>query len=670
MSFLTLELAEDFVTGYQDPNKELFEPLLTYAETFDIAVGYFTSGWLKDVMAGIKSLALRGGKCRIVVSPHLNEEDAKILTSDSEQFEFSRHESLLLAEILDLEEDTRELLATLIKYRILEFKIASPKTSTPNLFHAKIAVAEDAEGNRVAINGSFNFTSSAKGNWEYISLYRSYEQGELSRIQSIQSRFQRLWSNEDSFYEVNKPSDALVNIIDSYSRENMVFEKKSSIPKQLRPYQEEAISAWFENKGHGMYIMATGSGKTITALSTVKRLLEAFERKGAPLFIVFVLPLKHLLDQWYEEAKEFGFDVIKCYEDSTLWRRELNQSLNNLSLKQEGTVMAMVTNATLALEHFPKVLRKAANLPMMIVADEAHNLGSVNNLANLPREATFRLGLTATPERFNDPTGTEALKDYFGGEVFEFTLEDAINQGFLVKYNYYPILCEFDSEEFQEYKRIIKALNQKELSLVGAEDELEQISGSSTNKFLLLRKHLESLQQSGNLKHTLVYCGHYKDEEGSRQIEKVTRLLGHELKVKVRKFTADESLADRKDILDSFASGELQAIAAIKCLDEGVDVPATKDAFVLASTANPREFIQRRGRVLRHSTGKSVANIYDFIMVPPDGEVNAHLVEREVKRGLEYNSLALNRLDNISMFDELIDMHSLETQEQFGNPRA
>lgn len=662
MSFSTLELADDLVTGYQDPNTELFEPLLCNADSFDVAVGYFTSGWLRDVITGIRSLALRGGKIRIVVSPNLNTEDAIILAKFSRKETLERSETLLLEEFLALEGDMRELLSTLIAYGILEFKIATPKTSNHNLFHAKIAVAEDNEGNRVAINGSFNFTSAAKGNWEYISVYRFYEESELRRIESIQSRFQKLWANEDGFYEIAKPSEALMNVINQHSNENIGFTKREVRPIKLRPYQEEAISAWFRNKGQGMYIMATGSGKTITALSTVKRLLDAFNDKEAPLFVVFILPLKHLLDQWHEEAQMFGFNAIKCYEDSTVWRRELNESLNNLAINQKGSVMAMVTNATLALEHFPKVLKKANNLPLMIVADEAHNLGSVSNLSNLPTTALFRLGLTATPERFNDPSGTDALKDYFGGEIFEFTLEDAINQGFLVQYNYFPILCEFDSEEFQEYKRIIKALNQKELSLVNAEDELEQISGSASNKFLLLRKNIERLQEKGTLKHTLVYCGHYRDEEGSRQIEKVTRLLGHDLQVKVRKFTAEESLIDRKEILDSFASGELQAIAAIKCLDEGVDVPATKDAFVLASTANPREFIQRRGRVLRRSPGKTLANIYDFIMIPPKGEINAHLVGREVTRGLEYNSLALNRLDNIAVFEELIDIHGLDVQ--------
>ena len=203
-------------------------------------------------------------------------------------------------------------------------------------------------------------------------------------------------------------------------------------------------------------------------------------------------------------------------------------------------------------------------------------------------------------------------------------------------------------------------LESEQTSLIKTESELELITSGASNKLVILRRELEKLVANNQLKHTLVYCGSYRDDEGSRQIEKVLKMLGTELGVKARKFTADESVMERHEILEQFAVTDLEVIVAIKCLDEGVDVPATKQAFILTSTSNPREFIQRRGRVLRRSVGKEVANIYDFIMVPPSGEFNSYLVAKEVRRGIEYNSLAINAQDNIAIFDDLIFTHDVE----------
>ncbi len=665
MTFKNLSIPLNLTTGYQNPNDDFFSPVLSYARYFDVGVGYFSSNWLEDVKTGIHQFAINGGRSRWIISPNLNVKDAEAINEGFELKSIEQlqndMESFVLDELALMDIDSRTLLSNLIVAGVLDFKISYPLSGGNNLFHAKMGVAIDEDNNLLAFNGSFNLTGNAKSNWEYIDVYTDETAREKQRILSIQERFNTLWMGDDAFYQVFTPSKKLLIGIDNFSDD-----KKKAYPKQsnsehinLRPYQEEAIKNWGANKGHGMYVMATGSGKTITALATVKKLTTRFKKANQPLFIVFVLPLKHLLDQWHEEAAEFGFDAIKCYENSLNWREPLQSKLSHQLIQKSGVVKAMVTNATLASDHFQRVLQ-SIKVPIMIVADEAHNLGSPTYLEALPKNAEYRLGLTATPLRHNDEEGTEALFDYFGDAVFEFSLEDAISAGYLVKYRYYPSICEFNYDEYQDYKAITTKLQNDKQSKLEADNEMEELLGGASNKLIILRKELDKLKKKNMLQHTLVYCGSHTDDEGSRQIEKILGMLGHEIGIKTRKFTATESLEDRKEILDQFARCELDAIVAIKCLDEGVDVPATKQAFVISSTSNPREFIQRRGRVLRRSPGKDEAAIYDFIVTPPAGDVNPALIEKEIRRGLEYNSLAENKDENESLLLNLADLHGVE----------
>jgi superfamily II DNA or RNA helicase len=665
MTFNDISIPLNITTGYQNPNDVFFTPILSVARKFDVGVGYFSSNWMEDVKEGIHEFALNGGKSRWIISPHVNVGDAEAINNGFKIKSLEHIQKEIEGKVLDqlavMDFDSRTLLSNLIAAGVLDFKVSYPKCDGNNLFHAKMGTATDSENNAIAFNGSFNLTGNAKSNWEYIDVYTDETIREKQRILSIQERFDTLWADEDPYYEVFTPSEKLLRGISNFSDD-----RKKDYPKpynsehiSLRPYQKEAIQAWGDNEGHGMYVMATGSGKTITALATVKKLTSRFEEAKQPLFVVFVLPLKHLLDQWHEEAAEFGFDAIKCYETSLSWRKSLSENLSHQLIKKSGIVTAMVTNATLASDNFQKIL-KSVKVPMMIVADEAHNLGSPTYLKSLPKNAQYRLGLTATPLRYNDEDGTEALFDYFGDAVMEFTLDDAISAGFLVNYHYYPFVCEFNYDEYQEYKAISKRLESEEQSKFEADSELEELLSGASNKLIILRKELEQLKAKNMLQHTLVYCGSHTDDEGSRQIEKILGMLGHEVGIKTRKFTASESLDDRKKILDEFARCELDVIVAIKCLDEGVDVPATKQAFVLSSTSNPREFIQRRGRVLRRSPGKNEAYIYDFIVTPPEGDINPELIAKEVRRGLEYNSLSINKAENENLLLSLADLHGVE----------
>lgn len=675
-SFIELNLPETLSTGYSDPNAELFTPVLSHASSFDVAVGYFSSTWLRDVSDGIFEFAKNGGKSRWIISPELQPEDAKIISSvkaSDDPTELTQLVTKLITTNFErLNSSTQDALATLIKYGALEFKIAIPKKSGLGMFHAKIGVARDWKKDYVAFNGSYNLTGNAKSNWEHIDIFKSWNTAEAKRTQIIRNRFENLWSNQDPSFDIYKPSADLLKQISSRSQSTIDSLCKSEPQEEkcisLRDYQIEAINCWGEAHGRGFLVMATGSGKTITALSIVKKLIdERTKPQSKKLFVCFILPLKHLLDQWYEESEVFGFKPIKCYENSTIWREKLADSLVFNAARNQGITMAMVTNSTFITDSFQSLINNVSG-DFLIVADEAHNLGAPTYSSKLPRNANFRLALSATPMRHNDEEGTDTLFNYFGKSVFEFSLADAIEAGYLVPYTYTPLLCEMTEQEFYLYHDLTEQIElEQEKRRPGQprssnHDKLlrqrNELVSMVENKLELLAEHLGKL---GSIKHTLIYCGTHRDGEGLRHIDRVVKLVGNGLGYKNRKFTAEESTSDRQEILRLFASGELDIIAAIKCLDEGVDVPATQNAFILSSTANPREFIQRRGRVLRRSPGKESAQIFDFIVVPPkNAPISPSLVSREVFRALEYNSLSINFTQNDKFLRELAEKHGVE----------
>jgi len=663
MSFKDISVPSSITTGIQDPTKEFFDPILSNAKTYDVAVGYFTSGWLRDAAEGMAHFAKNKGVSRWVISPNLNASDADAI-SEIRQGEVKEafYEREIIELIDSLKKHTREELCSLIAAGVLQFRIAIPNKNNGGMFHAKIGVAEDGEDGMIAFSGSYNLTANAKSNWEHFEVFTSFEEGDLKRINRIKERFETLWKNEDPTYKTYKPSTDLVEKIHQKASKKLV-QKYREVKIELRGYQEEAIYNWGKNKCCGTYEMATGSGKTITALASIKKLEHiVVEQQKLPLVTIIVLPLIHLLEQWHEEALDFGYDAIKCYDKSEVWSSRLAEQLGALNVSKEGHVIAMVTNKTFSDKKFQDQI-KQIKTHFLLVADEAHNLGSASALAKLPENADFRLALSATPERFNDPDGTESLFNYFGKSVIKFDLDDAIKAGYLTPYKYYPHKCLLSQEEYEEYvslTELIRAESNKRkdkdefskeyYSLMGKRVDL--ISGVNS-KLDILKDLIEEQKVDGDISHTLVYCGSRRGENNQRHIERTVKLLG-DLGIKNRKFTADESMDERKEILKLFATGELEAIAAIKCLDEGVDVPATRVAYILASTLNPREYIQRRGRVLRKSPGKDFAVIHDFLVAPPanlSGDIE--MLERELERAREFSELAMNVDESNLILDQI-----------------
>lgn len=440
---------------------------------------------------------------------------------------------------------------------------------------------------------------------------------------------------------------------------------------EQRGYQQQAIKAWVEAGGRGIYNMATGTGKTVTSLLTAAEIADSLDGN---LALVIAVPYQHLVDQWADDLTDFGSNPVLAYQSRSDWQERLERELLEFNMGVRPSLVIITTHTTFASDPFQNSLSRLNQNRTMLIADEVHHLGAPHHRDSLPEAIGLRLGLSATPERFYDDEGTESLFEYFGdGVVFEYSLKKAIQEGALVEYYYLPHVIELTPEEAEEYSALSSKIArlaaqqggdigdadmQGNTSLKHALFKRARLIGTAENKLEKLEDLLRSRDQ---IEHTLVYCGDGSVEDDmtgqtKRHVDATVELMRNELQLSVNRFTARESQAEREVLLDEFESGDLQALVAIRCLDEGIDVPATKTAYVLASSSNPRQFVQRRGRILRQHHNKDHAVIHDFVVAPPsmsggtmsDNEFKSErrLVQKELERVNLFSEAARNHPDD------------------------
>jgi DNA phosphorothioation system restriction enzyme len=430
---------------------------------------------------------------------------------------------------------------------------------------------------------------------------------------------------------------------------------KLPVDLQLRSYQQQAISNWFKNQGRGTLKMATGSGKTITALAIACQL---YQQIGLQVLII-ICPFRHLVNQWGRECEKFNLQPILACESVHKWQSKFSSQLARINTQQQKFLTVITTNETLITPGFQSQLKYLPDRTL-IIGDEVHNLGAKKRESSLPRNVGLRLALSATPERHYDEIGTQNILDYFGDILQpEFTLKDAIDCGALVHYLYYPILVELTEAESDRYLQLTRAISRKlmykssdravnhdefdRLDLTPLLMQRARLVGAAANKLVALKTLMAARL---NTSHTLFYCGDGSNDS-TQQLTAVTHLLGQELGYRVNTYTATTSLLDREHLRQQFESGALQGLVAIRCLDEGIDIPAIKHAVILASSTNPRQFIQRRGRILRPDPGKERATLFDMIVLPPELDretlsIERNLLKRELLRLIEFADLADN----------------------------
>jgi superfamily II DNA or RNA helicase len=395
--------------------------------------------------------------------------------------------------------------------------------------------------------------------------------------------------------------------------------------------------------------MATGTGKTKTALSASVRLYEREKR----LAVIMTVPYQHLVDQWKTESHEFGYRPILAYQSKSSWFDNLNSMVMDFSSGYRDCLAVITTHTTFISPDFQATIARLSD-KTLIIADEAHHLGAERSRQNYPQQIPYRLALSATPDRWFDDEGTAALRGYFGETVFSFPLEQAIGVS-LTPYYYHPHIVQLTDEEQLAGRDDERAQESLKLLLMRRAELLNK----AANKITELSRLIE---ESDHIDHTLFYCA-------PGQIDDVQRLLGWEHGLLVQRFTAEEDTSERQQRLADFASGEIQALVAMKCLDEGVDVPSTRTAYIMASSSNPREFIQRRGRVLRKYPGKEFSVIHDMIAVPPTAwttsqdsatfNIERGIIRKELERFKEFASPALNKHKAMDVIWEIASRYNL-----------
>lgn len=631
-----------------------YKPCLDASVTYDRAVGYFRSSVFAIIGQPFLDFARLGGKARFICSPSITEEDAIAIASGYLQREnaielaISRDVDELLSDLIS--DHRAKLLATFIKCGALDIKVAI-RSGGNGIYHEKIGIFTDERGHHVSFLGSANETWSAwhaDGNHESIEVFRSWLDTDAIRVESHKKIFDSLWIGETPGVDtINFPEAQQRRLLSvaAPSLDDPTFDTPQSTKagrRKLLPHQANAIDLWEKAGRRGVFEHATGSGKTFTAIEAIKRHLAT----GEPTLVL--VPSQLLHEQWKKEILEElpEASVLMAGGGNIKWKaRGRLRSQTSPGLGMNRVVLA--TMQTASTDTFINGLTQGDHL--LIVADEIHQIGSPKNSIALSIRSGASLGLSATPIRYGDPEGTQKIFERFGPVIPPaITLQDAIASGRLVNYEYFPHPVHLSDDESDVWKRLTK-----QISFELAKSKKKDGSAGLTDKAKMLLIQRSRIAKKASVK-TGVATGFIKREfkegqswlvycEDSDQLNEMLHKLRAE-NLRPLEYHSNMS-GDKVEALNWFKKFG-GVLVSIKCLDEGVDIPAVSHAFILASSQNPRQFIQRRGRVLRKSEGKNLAVIHDAIVVPVDPEGESEqisLLKAELVRALEFANSALNK---------------------------
>ena len=714
MSFESINAKNCYRTANDNIVEDFLTPVLKEAVIYKRAAGFFSSTALVELSRGIAGLVKNNGKMQLIVSPKLSEEDIKAIKEGYKRKEEIIQDSLLnsLSEELDEnEKDRLNLMIDLIAKGVLEIKIAIMDNNDDfGMYHEKIGVIIDKNRNAFAFTGSYNESlNSYVNNFESLDVFSTLK-GEYERVDEKNISFDKMWNNVTNKLQVIDMPEAIKKELFEvhYEKEKVKSEEdiiieESIKPKKAKPsltfdrlreYQREAINKWEDTGFNGIFDMATGTGKTFTAIGAATRL---YDRLEGNLAVFIVCPYTHLVEQWAEDLIQFGFNPIIGYGDSSdrKWKEKLESKsmLFKMGSPNDKFFCFITTNASFKRPFIQEQLHKIENKNVLFIADEAHNLGASDMLSKLNYNIKYRLALSATFERHNDEYGTSAILDYFNNNYcIHYDLKKAIEMGMLTEFNYHPIITSLSEEELYDYGKLTS-----ELTKYLRKDKSGKLKLSDQAKFILLKRAklvaasseklpiivelLKSQYKRENgIFNTLVYCGattindpgydEFKaDDDDLKQINLVKKLIKDEFEsngvdLNIARFTSLEDNKMRSLIKEQFSSRDINIVTAIKCLDEGVNIPAIKTAYILASSTNPREYVQRRGRVLRKFEGKDYAEIYDFITLPrPLSEASSMnrealesdvgLIKRELTRIKDFADTASNYSEIYDIIEEI-----------------
>lgn len=671
MSLRELNLKPVYYSDQDNLLTNFYLPVLSNSIKYDRIAGYFCSNALAIAAKGICNFISNGGRIRLIANVVLSTDDQEAIKEAIFQ-----KEREILSDIEGLEDQLKKdhirMLGWLVRKDLLQIKIAVVKNG---IEHQKMGILKDLVGNIISFSGSDNETVPGwLHNDEQFHVFCSWKDGDKDHLDPDIGRFDILWEDKGNKVRVFDASDAfkmgliknapkddeefkrlsshvMEDLLKEHSRYYDIREKEGNV--NIRDYQSKAIKEWIDNNYKGIFEMATGTGKTYTSLFAVKKYIGTSQES---IVLIVCCPLQHLVDQWEVSVKEIFPDtvIVKCYDNKQKWYDPLNSLFQSIIFRKQRFGVVITTTATGSSDSFIKVVN-TDKVSKIVICDEVHNIGSEHSKKFLNINAQARIGLSATPIRPYDEEGNKAIREYFGESIYKLGIKEAINMGFLVPYNYFVSFCNLNEAEYDEYRKIsIKIAQQYSGGKAIDEDRLQFLLGqrakiisTCSSKLTKLKEILNKLTDHNNI---LVYTA----EESDFFLDTL-RVLKESNIQRTLKVTAEIDKEERRDIIKKLENKDIQCILAMRCLDEGVDIPSANKAIILASSTNTKQYIQRRGRVLRKDKEgkKKHADIYDFFVVPPsfDNQIDKALYERELKRVLEFASTA----KNYSVVSELIE---------------
>ena len=719
----------DYKTGSEDEPIQFYLDALCNSKTFDLLLGYFSSSALNVLSLGFANFIYSGGKMRAVINNVLSEEDKKAIAKGQEKEAFStvynfNNVKELKASLDEYGKHFFECFAWLIANDRIEIKIIKPKDGK-GISHYKSGVFSDG-ANTIGFKSSCNFTAyGLLENLEELDCFLSWENGRSNKFIRRQNQyFDEIFTEKADFVEYLNIEDVKAAIKNEFGDKNIhelliqekellskrdkifnnpkikksvksaveqinEFEKIEKAPKfpykeGPRPYQIEAYKKWVDNGKKGLFAMATGTGKTLTSLNC---LLNQYNENNTYKAVILV-PTIALVNQWKHECRKFNFNNVITVSSQEKWPQNIS-FLNSASSFIDVSFVIIVTYASFYRSNFQSHFQ---NLPKetLLIADEAHNLGSFNISKVLPKiHLNQRIGLSATPDRKFDEIGNKSIEDFFNDMppfVYSYTMEQAMQMGWLCKYKYYPHIVKLTDVELAEYvkksKQLIKYFDNQTKRYKDCKEveilllERKRIIHKAHNKLAVFKSILDNeFNKRGNLKYTLVYVPEgiepnyddvdyiIEDQDDISLINEYTRAVSStDSSIMVKQYTSNTS--NRNDVIKGFQQGKIDVLTSMKCLDEGVDVPRSELAIFCASTGNPRQFIQRRGRVLRTHPEKTFAVIHDLVVVPniddeSTFEMEKNMIKKELERVVDFSNLAINKIDTYNELRPILNHYNL-----------
>lgn len=680
-----------YSSGLEHTPFEFFSNALSRSVRLDMGLGFFSSASINVLAIGFAKFISNGGTLRMYINQFLSEKDYAALSSqnakDIEESIISDFNEMVKV-LSHRDEHFFHCLSYLINEGRFEIRIIVPKSG--GIAHQKFGIFYDNFGNKLAFNGSLNFTANAllTKNIETISCQMSWK-GDYEAIASQEQLFSFYFHGNDEVFVYSAPKlekrileqfppsdikhlldeeERIINdlsILDFQIRDN---DKKDEpcFPYNSTPrdYQVEAYNAWVAKGKSGIFAMATGTGKTITSLNCA--LEEYYKNKEYQLIIL--VPTNALVSQWVNEVEKFNFRNIILVNGQSNWQEKLVSLKGDFEWGETSNYVIVSTYSSFLNPAFIRNVNSITTSNTILIADEAHNIGAPKVKELFPElKVVKRIALSATPTRAYDLEGNAAIEGFFNDSFpycYSFSMERAIREGKLCPYCYYPIIVHLGDDEEEEYQKLTRILLYHYDSKLGKLEESQEVTNilmrrkriihKARDKYRAFNSILDNLVEQGKRQYIFVYAPEGKDYEDEEETAIIDKLQKNTVErypfLNINAIVGSDSAETRASKIQAFSEGKMNMLFAMKCLDEGVDIPRAEIGIFTSSTGNPRQFIQRRGRILRTHEDKHKAIVYDLIVVPTfrankeDSvfEMERNLVRSELARVAHFASLALN----------------------------